>query len=155
MNWLRNLLFIKIYQNERLKGLYSFNVVILALPIIMLSGCDVFEKTYEKAWQNHAFEKKRGNQVFWLSEFSTYRECIENTEWYVNRPPNNEWYSEPIGCVYRGSSLMKTILFNYWAGSRHNQCIIQFKDPEIIKLGMRYGIQLKGYTEHKDAPCVF
>lgn len=132
-----------------------FSAAAVAAIAMLLTGCDVLERSSETPWTGHAFNKKSNRQEFWFKSFSSWRECVEHMEWDATRRPQSEWYSEPIGCAYGSNSLIKVVLFNYWAGMGHYRCIVRQRNPEMGKIRLRYGPVLKGYPASDDVTCVF
>ena len=117
--------------------------VLLALGV---SGCDLFEDSNKRPWQAYAWHREQQRHQWWLSTYETHRDCIEAVKHASSMPPQNQWYSAPVGCSYMGNNYWRVRIMNMlYAQSADIECIARWSDPAAVKSGSSYSAVLKGY----------
>jgi hypothetical protein len=64
---------------------------------LCVGGCDLFQDSNSRPWHAYAWKKSEGRFEWWFTNFESHRDCIEATRHAATTPPQNEWYSEPVG----------------------------------------------------------
>ena len=106
---------------------------------LMLVGCDPLHDSAPKPWMGYAWNAKEKRIEWFFSQFETYRDCQESMQNSIETPPNNQWYSNPIGCGYSGNDYYRVVVMNAIFGGKELGCIARSLDPEIQKSGLGYG----------------
>lgn len=120
-----------------------------------LGGCDFTAESPERPWAGYAWHKKDQRFEWWWTPYETHRDCIEATKWGVTHAPNDQWYSEPIGCGYHSNSYWKAWFMNTFVASSNFQCMSRSTDESMSKLKMSYGPLLNGFPKRtQNSYCV-
>jgi hypothetical protein len=108
-------------------------------------------------WVGYA-RAKTLNRFSWVQSIqkTTYRNCIEAIDFYVNHTDWGEAFSRPFGCAYHGNSYYDVWLRNEMWKSGDFKCISRGSDYKDAEIKMRYGPIFKTDPERKgqDWYCV-
>jgi hypothetical protein len=88
-------------------------------------------------------KKSEGRFEWWFTNFESHRDCIEATRHAATTPPQNEWYSEPVGCRHFGNNYWRVRIMNAPYSGDH-ECIVRCSSAEAARMGISYGPALKG-----------
>ncbi|MCA1452072.1 hypothetical protein I6F35_02430 [Bradyrhizobium sp. BRP22] len=120
-----------------LKQQKQFGLMLVVLVSSFLGGCDLLNDTAAKPWMGYAWNMKQKRVEWFFNSFETHRDCEESMLHAIETPPNDQWYSKPIGCGYSGNDYWRVLIMNALFGGKDLGCIARSMNGSAN--GMGYG----------------